>query len=94
MKRLGSIFSFTFVFFLGALAYAQTPAIPPAQTVLARNGMVVAQEQRAARIGAEILDRGGNAVDAAAAPPAGAHNPPPGAPPGPTPRWRPASRWP
>ena len=29
--------------------------------------MVVAQEQRAARIGVEILDRGGNAVDAAVA---------------------------
>ena len=31
------------------------------------NGMVVAQERRAARIGVEILDRGGNAVDAAVA---------------------------
>ena len=29
--------------------------------------MVVAQEERAARIGVEILDRGGNAVDAAVA---------------------------
>ena len=29
--------------------------------------MVVAQESRAARIGVEILDRGGNAVDAAVA---------------------------
>jgi gamma-glutamyltranspeptidase / glutathione hydrolase len=45
---------------------------PPApasavQEVLARNGMVVAQEARAARIGAEILKAGGNAVDAAVA---------------------------
>ncbi|HZT26248.1 MAG TPA: gamma-glutamyltransferase [Pseudolabrys sp.] len=46
---------------------AQAPAIPPAQGILAHNGMVVAQEQRAARIGVEILDRGGNAVDAAIA---------------------------
>ncbi|MEA2759013.1 MAG: gamma-glutamyltranspeptidase / glutathione hydrolase [Methylobacteriaceae bacterium] len=35
--------------------------------VLARNGMVVAQEGRAARIGVDILERGGNAVDAAVA---------------------------
>jgi gamma-glutamyltranspeptidase / glutathione hydrolase len=43
------------------------PAIPPAIPILAHHGMVVAQEQRAARIGVEILDRGGNAVDAAVA---------------------------
>src|SRR3989442_10203369 len=35
--------------------------------VTARQGMVVAQEARAARIGAEILAKGGNAVDAAVA---------------------------
>jgi gamma-glutamyltranspeptidase/glutathione hydrolase len=46
---------------------ARAPAIAPAQSVLAHNGMVVAQESRAARIGVEILDRGGNAVDAAVA---------------------------
>jgi gamma-glutamyltranspeptidase / glutathione hydrolase len=42
-----------------------SPQSSPA--VMARNGMVVAQEARAARIGAEILRRGGNAVDAAIA---------------------------
>jgi gamma-glutamyltranspeptidase/glutathione hydrolase len=42
-------------------------AIPPVQPVTARNGMVVAQEGRAALIGAEVLKRGGNAVDAAVA---------------------------
>lgn len=42
-------------------------AIRAAQSVQARNGMVVAQERRAARIGVTILDRGGNAVDAAVA---------------------------
>ena len=57
----------------GATAYAQVApvsrpsVITPAQTIMAGNGMVVAQEQRAARIGIEILDRGGNAVDAAVA---------------------------
>ena len=35
--------------------------------VLAKNGMVVAQEGKAARIGVDILKRGGNAVDAAVA---------------------------
>jgi gamma-glutamyltranspeptidase / glutathione hydrolase len=38
-----------------------------AQAVIAENGMVVAQEARAARIGADILKNGGNAVDAAVA---------------------------
>jgi gamma-glutamyltranspeptidase/glutathione hydrolase len=35
--------------------------------VTAPHGMVVAQESRAARVGAEILEKGGNAVDAAVA---------------------------
>ncbi len=57
----------------GAAVHAQVAPvsrpslIAPAQTITAGNGMVVAQEQRAARIGIEILDRGGNAVDAAVA---------------------------
>jgi gamma-glutamyltranspeptidase/glutathione hydrolase len=38
-----------------------------AQAVTAKNGMVVAQEATAARIGAAILQKGGNAVDAAVA---------------------------
>ena len=38
-----------------------------AQAVVAKNGMVVAQEAIAAKIGAEILEKGGNAVDAAVA---------------------------
>src|SRR3954471_14086916 len=40
---------------------------PPVQAVTAQHGMVVAQEGRAALIGAEVLKRGGNAVDAAVA---------------------------
>jgi gamma-glutamyltranspeptidase/glutathione hydrolase len=42
-------------------------AIATAQPVVAANDMVVAQEARAARIGAEILQKGGNAIDAAVA---------------------------
>src|SRR3569623_1739712 len=40
---------------------------PPLQPVVSRNGMVVTQEARASLIGAEVLKRGGNAVDAAVA---------------------------
>jgi len=65
--------------FFGALlaavvSIAATPALaqrptefPPVEQVTARHGMVVAQETRAARIGADVLRRGGNAVDAAVA---------------------------
>jgi len=45
--------------------------IPPASdaihAVAAEHGMVVAQEKIAARLGADVLRRGGNAVDAAVA---------------------------
>src|SRR5471032_256416 len=73
MKRVARISSFVIALLLSAAALAQVapvsraPAIPPATPILAHNGMVVAQESRAARIGIEILDRGGNAVDAAVA---------------------------
>ena len=50
------------------LALVAAPAFASAQgAVTARNGMVVAQEARAARIGVEVLQKGGNAVDAAVA---------------------------
>ena len=71
MKRFIVLSSVALLF--SALASAQVapvsraPAIAPAQAILARNGIVVAQESRAARIGVEMLDRGGNAVDAAVA---------------------------
>src|SRR6476646_4483134 len=70
--RIRAAVAFLFLL-VGTLAYAQVApaprvaAIPPAQEILAPNGMVVAQESRAARIGVTILDRGGNAVDAAVA---------------------------
>src|SRR5665213_2472464 len=72
MNRFIHILSFL-VLLLSTPAFAQVapsirpPVMPPATPALARNGMVVAQERRAARIGVEILDRGGNAVDAAVA---------------------------
>jgi gamma-glutamyltranspeptidase / glutathione hydrolase len=61
--------------FVGALALSLfapsaghgDPAIVRAQAVTATNGMVVAQEAIAARVGADILRKGGNAVDAAVA---------------------------
>ena len=73
MTRVARILSLSLALLFSALAYAQVapvsraPAIAPAQAIHARNGMVVAQESRAARIGVEMLDRGGNAVDAAVA---------------------------
>jgi gamma-glutamyltranspeptidase/glutathione hydrolase len=60
------VFCFLAAFFSLELAHTQ-PAIPEATPILGRSGMVVAQERRAARIGVEILDRGGNAIDAAVA---------------------------
>ena len=48
-------------------ARGESPRIAPTQAVVAANGMVVAQEAIAARVGAEILQNGGNAIDAAVA---------------------------
>jgi gamma-glutamyltranspeptidase/glutathione hydrolase len=75
MTRIYRAFTFTVALLFSALALAQSQpqlattlrTIPPAHGVLAQHGMVVAQEGRAARIGVEVLDRGGNAVDAAVA---------------------------
>src|ERR1700731_2342388 len=50
-----------------ALVESAPSAAPAPAAMVARHGMVVAQEARAARIGAEILERGGNSVDAAVA---------------------------
>jgi gamma-glutamyltranspeptidase / glutathione hydrolase len=53
---------------LAAPALGQPAAVSAATaSVAATNGMVVTQEARAARIGVDILQKGGNAVDAAVA---------------------------
>ncbi|WIW46586.1 gamma-glutamyltransferase [Bradyrhizobium sp. 62B] len=70
----------TFFAFLAVLTFGLAPAaaqdarqgyVPPARdavrAVAAEHGMVVAQEKISAQVGAEILRRGGNAVDAAVA---------------------------
>ncbi len=52
---------------LAAVLALPPPAVRAEGAVEARNGMVVAQEARAARVGVAVLERGGNAVDAAVA---------------------------
>ncbi len=48
-------------------AFYTPPASDTVRAVAAEHGMVVAQERQAAQIGADVLRRGGNAVDAAVA---------------------------
>src|SRR5690242_3848002 len=73
MRRSQSVFAALIAFLVATVALAQDytarrfTSIPPVTGILAHNGVVVAQESRAARIGVEILDRGGNAIDAAVA---------------------------
>jgi gamma-glutamyltranspeptidase/glutathione hydrolase len=62
MLHRTAISSFLALLLTCALAAAQAPA-----PVLARHGMVAAQESRATRIGVDVLEHGGNAVDAAVA---------------------------
>jgi len=45
----------------------QSFGIPAAQVATARHGMVVSQDSQATRIGLDVLEKGGNAVDAAVA---------------------------
>jgi gamma-glutamyltranspeptidase/glutathione hydrolase len=45
----------------------QSTGIPAAQVATGSRGMVASQDERATRIGLEILEKGGNAVDAAVA---------------------------
>ncbi len=63
------VLAVTLAFSFIARAEDRSPdvAIARAQGIVAHNGMVVTQEARAARIGIDILQKGGNAVDAAVA---------------------------
>src|SRR5580704_16369216 len=67
----GNACSFVCLAFLATLALPTAARsdeqIGHAQAVVAKNGMVVAQEAIAAKIGAAVLEQGGNAVDAAVA---------------------------
>ncbi|MBV1707747.1 MAG: gamma-glutamyltransferase [Hyphomicrobiales bacterium] len=74
MRRWHLSLATTVVLALGAHATGAAPPPFPLDAgsarnlpVLARRGMVAAQERRAARIGRDILRQGGNAVDAAVA---------------------------
>ncbi len=70
LRRLRSL-TLVCVLALPALAFAEergpAAAIGTALPVVGQNGMVVAQEALAARIGVDVLKNGGNAVDAAVA---------------------------
>jgi len=70
--RLG--FSVLFIFVVASAGWADSPGIRELYAssarfhpVIGEHGMVVSQEAVASRVGAEILARGGNAVDAAVA---------------------------
>src|ERR1043165_55740 len=69
-RRL-ALAALTILALLPAIGFARDAYVPPAlnsvHAVTAEHGMVVAQEKMAARIGADILRQGGNAVDAAVA---------------------------
>ncbi|MBX9710667.1 MAG: gamma-glutamyltransferase [Xanthobacteraceae bacterium] len=71
LRALTAIFLSFFFSAASAQDFRHQPYIPPASStvtpILAEHGMVVAQEKLAARIGADVLKRGGNAVDAAVA---------------------------
>ncbi len=62
------IFAGIVLFAASGPAFAEAPVrAPNAPAVTAEHGMVVGQEKLAARIGADVLRQGGNAVDAAVA---------------------------
>ncbi len=74
LRHLSAVFALCLVFAPGVHAQAATAAEAPIidfgsrfLPVVARQGMVVGPEELAAEIGREVLEQGGNAVDAAVA---------------------------
>ncbi|MBV8792852.1 MAG: gamma-glutamyltransferase [Pseudolabrys sp.] len=73
LKTTGVVVGLSVALVAGALAQSRPNlettlrTIPAVTPVTTQHGMVVAQEKRAATIGADILKRGGNAIDAAVA---------------------------
>jgi gamma-glutamyltranspeptidase / glutathione hydrolase len=67
IRRFASLSLIALLSLSPAGAWSEEDRIAPAQSAIAHDGMVVAQEETAARIGVDILKRGGNAVDAAVA---------------------------
>jgi gamma-glutamyltranspeptidase/glutathione hydrolase len=68
-RRVGFVLAVALALPPIALAEDRSPdaGAARAQSVVAHDGMVVAQEARAARVGVDVLRKGGNAVDAAVA---------------------------
>src|SRR5215471_2973582 len=67
MQRNAKMMRAILIAFISLAFSAFAPAPVAAENVTAREGMVVAQEARAARVGRDILQQGGNVVDAAVA---------------------------
>ncbi|MEL7041775.1 MAG: gamma-glutamyltransferase [Pseudomonadota bacterium] len=70
MPKKSLLLALTLIVGFPVLSFAQVPALDPQALHtpnVGREGIVVAEEELAAKIGADILEQGGNAIDAAVA---------------------------